>query len=735
MPAANSMLGLFGLATRRQLESAVDRKDRWHGLVRNIFVPYYLKFQETALGNMPELPARYSPEWDNHIQAELDRFLALDLESVGSLLEAAGFGTEKWERLQETGFPALSRLLDEATQVDEATPDHPVQAAAIESAVNEDVLDLLSRHPDLMQEIAERFDPASGTLRLTEQDIAASRSYQKVQTDLEQARAELRRFRRGGQRALARMRQLEAELHAGNGNGRVSDPVPEPMSEPMSGAVRPAAADAEHVREIAGLHKQLRARDAAVSTLRARVEELENEASKRPDPDVALAERASWLERELESRDDQVVRLQGQIEKLQDALDTQGTSADQSVEDASRQTDAAEPEGVEAAALQDLRNDLKTRDHTIAALRAEVERLQAQTGPGAPGQSEAAEDAGAEIKQLRSDLKGREHTIESLRAELEKLSAQDAGARSRDEAPEEDLTEQLQQLQADVKAREHTIESLREQISRLEADAERASTRPARESDAEPGSDGVASLRPREPAAPDRQEEIDALQRDLRAREITISTLREQLETFERELGQAREQLMAEVKKLAALAAGDVELKPSEELDELGADELMDYARTVAEDLDVRRQTLDEGLQGVESVKGSYEDTKRLFEQQQLDMEAQLEQLRTEVDTYREQESNAEEGSLADLRHTMSKQRDQLELLATRVRQLVSTNKDLNDSNKKMYSNLEEAVKKVIPLRRQIEELENLQDTLQKYIRSKFDRTFTMRQLKESGIR
>lgn len=83
----------------------------------------------------------------------------------------------------------------------------------------------------------------------------------------------------------------------------------------------------------------------------------------------------------------------------------------------------------------------------------------------------------------------------------------------------------------------------------------------------------------------------------------------------------------------------------------------------------------------------------------------------------------------------MVEQRSQLELLATRVRQLVGTNKDLNESNKKMYSNLEEAVKKVIPLRRQVEELENLQDTLQRFIRQKYDRTFTMRQLQEAGLR
>jgi len=59
----------------------------------------------------------------------------------------------------------------------------------------------------------------------------------------------------------------------------------------------------------------------------------------------------------------------------------------------------------------------------------------------------------------------------------------------------------------------------------------------------------------------------------------------------------------------------------------------------------------------------------------------------------------------------------------------VSTNKELNESNKKMYENLEAAVKKVIPLHRRIEEQENLQDALQKLIRQKYDRTFTMRQM------
>lgn len=209
--------------------------------------------------------------------------------------------------------------------------------------------------------------------------------------------------------------------------------------------------------------------------------------------------------------------------------------------------------------------------------------------------------------------------------------------------------------------------------------------------------------------------------------------MRDQLQTFESELGQSREQLMEEVKKLAALAGGDIELKPSEELEALDPDELMDYARQVAEDLDVRRQTLDEGLQGVASVKGSYEETKEIFEKQQHDMEWQLEELRSEVEDYRTRQESSDEDTPAGLRDTIGEQYKQLELLATRVKQLVSTNKDLNDSNRKMYEKLEEAVKKMIPLRRQIEELEKLQDTLQRFIREKYDRTFTIKKLQPGG--
>jgi len=43
-------------------------------------------------------------------------------------------------------------------------------------------------------------------------------------------------------------------------------------------------------------------------------------------------------------------------------------------------------------------------------------------------------------------------------------------------------------------------------------------------------------------------------------------------------------------------------------------------------------------------------------------------------------------------------------------------------------------VKRVIPLRKQIEELDSLNEALQRYIRQTHDRTFTTRKLAEAGV-
>ena len=100
---------------------------------------------------------------------------------------------------------------------------------------------------------------------------------------------------------------------------------------------------------------------------------------------------------------------------------------------------------------------------------------------------------------------------------------------------------------------------------------------------------------------------------------------------MERQMKVARDQLLAEVKKLGALTSGKLELRPSEELDEMEAGELLEYAQEVASDIDVRRQTLDEGLKGVSTLQENYEESRQLYEQQQQELEDQLEKMASDL--------------------------------------------------------------------------------------------------------
>ncbi len=48
-----------------------------------------------------------------------------------------------------------------------------------------------------------------------------------------------------------------------------------------------------------------------------------------------------------------------------------------------------------------------------------------------------------------------------------------------------------------------------------------------------------------------------------------------------------------------------------------------------------------------------------------------------------------------------------------------------------MYRDMETAVRRVIPLRNQVEELESLREALTNYIRARHDRAFTIKKLGE----
>ena len=201
------------------------------------------------------------------------------------------------------------------------------------------------------------------------------------------------------------------------------------------------------------------------------------------------------------------------------------------------------------------------------------------------------------IKELRNQLKAKEHSVETLQEQLEKLKRETEKAEGRKQEGDGGSDASTKDLENQIKAKEHIINTLRAQ---LDEEGEPSSERKEKEGGRDP--------------------QIQQLKNDLKAKEHTINGLRDQLERVEAELGSARTKLMDEVKKLSALTSGEVELKPAKELDLMEADELLDYADDVARDLDVRRQTLEHGLEGIDSLRNNYEESKKVYDEQQRAM-------------------------------------------------------------------------------------------------------------------
>ena len=113
--------------------------------------------------------------------------------------------------------------------------------------------------------------------------------------------------------------------------------------------------------------------------------------------------------------------------------------------------------------------------------------------------------------------------------------------------------------------------------------------------------------------------------------------------------------------------------------DAMDVDELMRYTHSLATDLEVRKKTLDEGLQGIDTVRDSYEDSRKLYEAQQQELEEQIQKMHTELDDYKL--SNAQDRKSATV---IEKQRQQLDLLGKRIRELNTTNSELDNTVRKL---------------------------------------------------
>ncbi len=668
MPSSvNVLLGMLGLSTQQQLKEAIAKKQRWHSLVSGVFARYYVKFRESSLDNLPELPRRYTPGWESYMRQELDEFVKLDLESVSDMLQVCGFGTEKWERLTATGFPAFRKLVDQfLEETDDSnhsanSNNGRISSVDIEAAVDEDIQRLLASQPEIFEDFVQRFDPDTGMFIPTEEELKSSLAYRRQAERLEKARHELKKFRKGGSKALERMQRLE--------------------------------------KKIAMLERALAQRPS----------ESERDAS----IDIPAG---------YETDDDSGDITEGLFDTSEDSGNGHSLFEDgvATLEDA----------GVEDLVDEDLGGE--------SALFSDAEEAASSIREPGLHDSAAAVELAQELEELKREIQAKEHNIEVLERTVAGLEEQvqqtDSSAaelrevRRQAEVTAEEAQQQIDQLQKDVKTREHTIEGLKEDQEGLETRLESAIKAQAENS----GEDAAAE-------AAERFKENQELRKDLRASEHTVEGLKRQLEQFEEDLSRARDQLVAEVQRLKELTSGDVEIRPSEELEQMDSNQLLHYARDVAEDLDVRRQTLDEGLQGIDTIKDSFEENKKVYEEQQKQMAEQMESLQKEMEELEKERElhkaaeNKPDASSGETRDVIAQQRQQLELLSTRIRQLAATKTELEEANKKTYADLEASVRRLAPLRKQIEDLASLRDTLSAYIREKYDRTFTVRKLEGGG--
>ncbi len=722
------ILNLFGLTTREELQAAIKRKNRWHRLVRDVFARYYVKFRESDLGHMPELPVKYSSEWEEEIRQEISEFHGLDLESVGEVLEACGFGTERWERLKDAGVAGLDTLIDEhISNLGTVSPER------VEELLSEELLLLLQRRPHLLQQFAERFDEKSGRYNPTEDEMRESQAYLDLEQKINDAQMELRKFRSGGRRAVDQLKVYEKQIEALKSELFMRRKEETGDADAGLGGF-PSLSDlgGSSEEDLSGLF-------AGGSGPGAGLEDRQIGSNGKTGDQDELRQ----LQSELKMREHTIGELQEKLEKLEFQMqssqildgvgfaDSAGNGAGEVAEDSAEDNDA------------DLQVELKKREHTIAELEEKVQQLELQL------QSSnllGAGDAEADVSDVLDDMEIRETAIPEVESE-----------KTVEEAPAMSNIQYLNEL----RSKDHAISGLEDKVAKLEYQLQTSQMISADDVEVADDLDGQAeqvvqlkkTIHAREHAIENLREELGQqaelnnvakeLRTELKVKDHSIRDLKDQLEKFENQLGGAREKLLAEVNKLASLAEGDVQFKPSAELDGMDANELLDYAQDIAEDLDVRKQSLEEGIQGIDSVKSSYEESKQAFEAQQQEMEQQLEEMRTELENYaqnQEQKSDEDSGSSIEAggepkegdeetENVIQTQRDQLQLLAGRMKDMIASNKSLQHANQNMYTELEAAMHKLMPLRRQIEDLQKNREALEQYIREKHDRTFTLKKL------
>ena len=219
--------------------------------------------------------------------------------------------------------------------------------------------------------------------------------------------------------------------------------------------------------------------------------------------------------------------------------------------------------------------------------------------------------------------------------------------------------------------------------------------------------------------------ENEVLKKKVQAQERTIDGFRGRQEELETEMSAVRDRLLQSIKRIGAGASDGLEIIAMEKLDQMNADQLLQYAQGAARDLEVQKKTLHEGLQGIDVVKDSYESVQQLYESQQDELQEQIARMSSELEIS-QHAMNSDSKSAG----VIASQRQQLELLSKRIRELNSTNEKLDGTIKKLQRAHAAALKETKVLKAYIREFETLRDTLVIYIRERYDRQFTMGSLR-----
>ena len=689
----------FGLTTREELQAKIEWKNHRHRLV-DVFARYYAKFRENDLGYIPELPRKFSPQWEEEIKQEILDFRGLDLESVGRVLDACGFGTEHWGKIKDIGLDGLDTLIHQHIGILGSMPPD-----SMEELISEKLLGLLQRRPQLMNQFSERFDEKTGRYNPTDDEMHKSQAYLHLKKQIKDAKTKLRKFRRVGRKAIDQLKIYEKQIE------KLKSKLFERRKE--SGVENED--ELPSVTDFSG-HSESDFNDLFQEEI-GQGSIIKDQASSNgeSEDDRGLQD----LDYELKMREHKISELEDKVETLEFQMES--TQILEGV-DFSDPSNNGNSEAVEVGNDADFQAELQQRDHTIGELEEKIQQLEFQAQSSEIFGADEAEPAantdsidvtleGIEIKetaegalpirniQFHNQLGARDQTIRTPEEKVAKLEYQLQSSQSIGPSDLDGQAEQVVQLKKTLHIREQAIENLKKELGKKTQV----------------------------------KNEVDELRIDLKVKDYSIRDLKDQIVKFDNQLESTRKKFMAEVSKLAALAKGEVQLKPSSKLDDMDANELLDYAQGIADDVNVRRHSLEEGIQRINSIKNSYEESKQGFENQQKEMEQQLEQMRSELERYAQRETEEEGKKKAqtdeETEEIIRAQREQLQFLAGRIKDLLSSNKSLQHANQNMYTELEAAVHKLMPLRRQIKDLQKSREALDAYIREKHDRTFTLKKL------